>query len=63
MNTQNPGIEIKPLETPINEKQLQSEDVVSKDLLFEQIKRLYLALKELNQRLQNCLQETRLESH
>lgn len=51
------------MDNPINEKQLQKEDAVSKDVLFEQIKKLYSALKELNQRLQNCLQETGLESH
>jgi hypothetical protein len=63
MNTEYPGTKMNAMDYPINEKQLQTEDVVNKDVLFEQIKRLYLALKELNQRLQSCLQGTGLESH
>jgi hypothetical protein len=63
MNTEYVRTEINAIQNPINEKQLQAEDAVNKDVLFEQIKRLYLALKELNQRLQNCLQEPGLESH
>jgi hypothetical protein len=64
MNTQFLRTEIKALEDPIEEKQLQSsEDADKKDLLIDKIKKLYLAMKELNQRLQKCLLESDLESH
>jgi hypothetical protein len=63
MSTQYLRTEVKTLETPIKEKQLQSEDAGEKDLLLEQIKRLYVEMKKLNLRLQNCLQESGLESH
>jgi hypothetical protein len=56
--------EIKVPETPTEENQLpSSEDEGKKALLLDQIKKLYLAMKELNQRLQKCLQESGLESH
>ena len=63
MNTQYFKAETETLETQLKEKQLPLEDMGKKDLLLEKIKKLFLEMRELNQRLQNCLQESNLGSH
>jgi hypothetical protein len=62
INTQYFGDEIKTLVTPIKEEQLQAEDAGTIDLIFEKKKRLYLEMKELNQRLDKCLEQFNLKS-
>jgi hypothetical protein len=55
--------EIKVSEISIEANQSSSqEDVVKRDLLFDRIKKLYFAMKKLNQRLQKFLQESDSES-
>lgn len=63
MNTQYFKAETETLEPQLKERQLPLEDTGKKDLMLEQIKKLYLEMKKLNQRLQKCLQESNLESH
>ena len=62
INTHFSGNDIKTLITPKKENQLQTEDAGIMDLIFEKKKRLYLEMKELNQRLDKCLEQFNLKS-
>jgi hypothetical protein len=53
--------ELKLLIEQLHEKQEQLEDARKKDAVFEETKRLFLEMKELNQRIQKCIEKSNID--
>ena len=61
MNSLQRQAEIKSLIDELQKKHQQIEEARKKDLILEEMRKLYLEMKNLNQKLQQCLQESNLE--